>query len=798
MELKKSSRFTTIFLISLLTLFQSTILACGWFEYAEDVRLSLFKAKMGNLSMFRPFEYSANLYNSTDPDPEGFDRNANCLEWQNKLGKDAQLNDIYFFLYKASPEIVENGFVNNNLGEVFEGNSFVTQILLAKNNEALKYLRIAKKLEALKSEEENRFETWDNIDNKDYAIAKLKVRDEIQVVLTKINDDFLKQRYAFLFLRTLVEASEFKKADLVYDCYFIPHPNNSIISKWALLFKAIATKGLGRREEANYLFSLAFDNCEEKKWISFRYFNDSIGILNKTISMAKNDHQKAVILSLACLKNPGPELNRLKNIEALEPNSPFFSFLLSREINKIEDWIFTPKYTHYGPSCQLKGRGWDTDFNQAKAANFKKDVQYAQDLRVFLTSCFKKSNGQFKNFLAVAISHLYFIEGNSELGRTYLGQLSIPIQTSIQVQRDLELCLLDIKTKDIQKNEVKQSIVNYVLDLEKTAKITPAYYKDLYSLNRVLSLAYSEIGDQATAGLLFLKAEQFKYCDGLNHRSPDTTSFDYFKIGYFDRYATLQNMDTLITLIQKHNRSTFENYICKYTTIDINYYYDLKGTIAFRLDNLPEAENAFKKVPADFWSQKYNYNKQLNEDPFKPKELKYHYKRSFNFQFNKATFIAELTKLKTERLSLKNSDSLIKLANAYFNCSFWGNSWAMTSYYISGLYTNHQKDDYNDMLLGYSESNSKLIGLKNFNECALARKYYLLALQNAQNDEQRAMASLMLHVCDFKVYLGNSCHGNWEKAKKYKGSKFLIDFCSKYKNTTTYKNYNCPDLKEFL
>ena len=197
------------------------------------------------------------------------------------------------------------------------------------------------------------------------------------------------------------------------------------------------------------------------------------------------------------------------------------------------------------------------------------------------------------------------------------------------------------------------------------------------------------------------------------------------------------------------------------------------------------ALESFQKIPEDFWKKKYEFRNYLNEDPFFPKALNYaNTSRKFNYNFNKTNFVKEMIRLK----DTKSASAYLKLANAYYNVSSYGNSWMMTSYELSG-------GSYNDYVYGDSSENKKKYGLGNYLSLNLAKEYYQKAFQLSKNNEQKAACSLMIFECDY-----NNSNNFYVDGilKNFKFGNEIYDFNSIYKNTKVFAKYNCPLLEQFL
>ena len=782
------------------------LFACGWGESAETYRLALFRAEVSKMSVFRPFYYSASLYNNTDPDPQGFDKAINCAEWQKKIGLDVSVSDIDIILYQTNPELLELARQNQSLAETFSGNTFIQKLLLKKNIDLLEYLIFAKKIEYTNSESSWKWEAWDNPKPwRNYSEYVFKGKATIDYKdfqsLTQIKDEFLQKRYAFLMLRFNCQTHLYDEALKIYNRFFENKSSNSIIDSWALLFKALALDNKGETLKANYLYSLVFDQTDEKKFIALQCFNATPTMLEQTLLLAKSPYEKAVIKAMALFRNPGPVLSELEKIEGLAPENKYLPALVMREINKIEDWIFTPAFTQYGPSVSYKPQGEEWDGGKLRKKNYKTDIAYLAKFVNFLQGYQIHTKGELRDFITISLAHLSFINDNISAGKEYLRSISKTANSSIVMQKMIDDALIELKTGDVKSEDVKNKLLNCIQRLEKSAKRQHIANKNLYSLLRIISAEYEKNKDFATAGLLFLRSEtnssQFNEYESLDNY------WYYWYIAYFDRYATTADIDHLLTLIAKKRKTPFEQYICSKTLGTIDMYNDLKGTIAFRNNDLEMAFTSFSAVQDSFWAKNYEFHYYLRKNPFVPVAWSWNSKQIPAYKFTKTRFIKELIELKKEELTKpKNpADLYLKLGNAYYNCSYWGNSWMMVSY---GKTMNEEDygDDYGselDYTFGPMHDNKKRIHHGNYYHCNIAWQYYQKALETATNKEQKATAVYMLHNCEYDKYLlGKGNQYDPDNKIKFVADNYLKDFYSLYRNTKTFEDYHCPILDDFV
>ncbi|GAA3769267.1 hypothetical protein GCM10022423_23300 [Flavobacterium ginsengiterrae] len=747
--------------------------ACGWSVSPETSRLALFKAQREGFFRLTPFYYSADWYYSTNTFSTA-DWEVNCKEWQQKIGSNVKTEDIHAILYETNSEDFDNAFKKKALKEVFPNNTFVQALLQSKNKSLLTYILFAKKMEYSGSQDV-KWESWRNIGySQNHPTADIESFDK---KIKSAKDEFLKQRYAFLYLRYNFYAENKQEVIRLYDTYF-DKETNTILKPWALYYKALCIDNFAMQ---NYLLSKVFTSCEEKTFAVLQHYNWKLTA--ETLALAQNNEERSTILAIESLRNPAPDLKTIQKVYKLNPNSLLLSFLIGREVNKLEDWLLTPEYSNAGsPSIVFDREIWYDDYDKAKAENYTKDIFYLRQVRDFLISIHSKASGEQKDYLSAAIAQILFLNDEIDLGKKYTDMISANANQSIQMQKNMLLALVSLKQDDLKNEKVKNQLFTYFSSIENLIEKDSGLFKNLYSLYRIASEEFYKKGDTVSAGLFFMKSD----IKNEGEYSAYNNLYYYSYIGYFDRHATLEDVDRLIALQKKENKTPFEKYLCAGTLApNSNYYKDLKGTIAFRNNNLELAYETFASMPKDFWDKNYEFKSYLNEDPFKPKILQKYEERKFDYHFNKADFIAKLIELKKQNTASSN----LQLANAYFNVSYLGNSWMMSAYdWTSG-------ESYTDYVYGDNTENKKKYQNGNYFHLNTAKMYYQKALKMSKNNNEKAMASLMLFECNYYAYYADFID---DKRPAFKAGKELRDFYSVYKTTSTFKQYNCPLLKSFI
>jgi hypothetical protein len=777
MEPKIYPAIMRVFSSLLLVLSFQVSFACGWSVSPETSRLALFKAQREGFFKLTPFYYSADYYYSTNT-VSGVDQELNCMEWQKKLGSKIDPKDVHTILYETDGEQFESAYENKSLQKVFSKNTFIEALLLSKNKAFLNYILFAKKLE-YNGNNDVKWESWDQVSygSKDHKLANV---NDFEKKIKTAKDTFLKQRYAFLILRYSFYAEDKNEVIRLYDTYFSDN-KNTILEPWALYYKALCIENFPLQ---NYLLSKVFASCEEKSFAVLQHYNWKL--TEQTLALAQNDEERSVILAIESFRNPAPDLKTIQEVYKVSPNSINLSFLIGREINKLEDWIFTPQYTNNGsPSVTFEGSDWYGNYAKAKEENFNKDISHLRALEYFLISIREQTSGEQKDYITAAIAQLCFMDDQIDLGKKYTNMISDKANASIQMQKNIQLALVSLKQDNLKSEKVQNQLYEYFNSVESLVETDNGLFKNLYSLYRIASADFAKKGDRVTAGLLMMKSDS----KGAGEYSVYDNPYFYSYIGYFDRSATTEDVDKLMALQQKEDKTPFEKYICSGTIApNINYYKDLKGTIAFRNNNLELAYKTFASMPKDFWEKNYAFTDYLNENPFSPKILQKDKERKFNYRFNKADFIAKLIQLKKQNTASSN----LQLAHAYFNVSYLGNSWMMVAYdWTAG-------ESYVDYVYGDNSENEKRYQKGNYYSLTMAKIYYEKALKMSKNSNEKALASLMIFECNYYGHYANIVSTEEEEKNPFKAGQELVNFYSVYKTTPTFKKYNCPLLQSFI
>lgn len=781
-------RITVILLVINTTYYKSD--ACMWYDNGEGYRISMFRAEIEALYGYRSFYYTPNKLNAYLPRLDNNDRYKNCKEWRKLLGSDCRVRDIYKILYQTKPKEFLTAFDNKSLKIKYKDNSFIEA--LTSNNDWLIYISIAKINEA---RNEQIAATWNNdsydIDdsnNDDKINAKNLIKQMIKAMNMTNNQD-IKQRYAYHLIRAYRQQGNNDKAIELYNKYFADAKNTSILRVWAMLHYAEALNAKGEEAKANLFYSRIFSLGEEKRIRAYTLFNKNL--LNETLAIAKDKVDISNIWAIMAIKTPGPALKEIKKVVANNAYNPAIPLLIMREINKLEDWIFTPAQTTFAPAMHYDSdfKAWQDNYKQIKQKNKAKDLQYLKEFNAYLKQISSQLNSKWKDFIIISRAHLSLIADDNKTALSLFKQISKNASNAITVQKHIELALYYTFEDKLANEKVKNRIAESLQMLEKFAKKDKFYYKQLYSLSEIISNAYFDKKDIVTAGLLKQKAINYK--DKYNNN--EWQSY-YSKIAFFDRYGTTQDIDKLLKFIANRDKNTFSKYLCNQNLASKDAWLDLKGTIALRTGDIVTANNVFSAVKHNYWDKNYEFSSYLNKDPFIIPYYKF--ESGKKYKFNKADVVKQVYDYskQAEQNPDKAGYYYMKIGNFFYNASYRGNSWMMLSYYNTCYpYYNYISYGY-DMPFIRKHYHTKDYENSYF-KCSIALQYYDKAEKVAKNKENIATILVMKHLCNYDRYL-------WRKMKSedYKGKYNAIDIkklYNNYKDTKVFAKVKCATLDYF-
>jgi hypothetical protein len=561
------------------------------------------------------------------------------------------------------------------------------------------------------------------------------------------HNSYFKRKYAFLTIRLAYYAGEKDIIKSVFDTNFNSGKKDYLYN-WSLFFRAFTKSGGDAMIDVANLMA----NCPEKTYASYYYFHENFKI-DKALQLAKNKDEIANVYAYASIQKVDKNLDYLKEIYKNNPKSEILGFLLLREINKIEDWVYTPYYSNYLPSTVFNP--WTDDNDKISTETLRNrsenDRLYAQEVLGFIQSIDFKTTQNPLVWEAAQIN-LQFITREYSDCLQQIGTYQKVHKNDIsfeEIEKIKALCLTANQENDkaIIKSEVQNTILKFKND-----------ERFIFALGREL-----EFKGNLTDGIALISLLENSYSEGFDNvdnvewqanriQTSGNLEVFYSYFDYLDFVYSAKDLQTIVDKLKGGLATEFEKTIYAKLLKDKNYLTDLLGTKYIRENQLDKALITFKSLDKKYWEDNYNAWERGNygddytfdENPF------YDFKYTEGFIEHKEKFI--VTKLSvTEHLikfinlaynpKTKDRDYYyFLLANCYYNMSDYGNSWMMRRYSSSSSY------------YGQKYENESYIDEIEYRNKIKARAYYKLAYENAKTAKFKALCLRMMDYANENNY----------------------------------------------
>jgi hypothetical protein len=738
----------------------------------DDIRFTLLKPGIFNYPDFMAFSYSADLFynpsGNNDFSTLKDSADVNIQLWRKRCR--------YVPSYKDTYEAV---YVLADLGtKSARQNSFIRCLYDSNDKEAIEYLVFAKKCGPYNSVIED---PWERKEHANVPQRGKLMHRALELAGSAADKD-IQMRYAFLAIRLAYYNDDPDMIKTTYSQYFASRKSKNIVDYWSMYFLAFTEKDSVRR---NFYASQVFSFAPDKRVRIFPFYNKSIPV-GKTLDYAGSPDEKIAVWMLAGFRTTGRNLEVLKTLYSLKPDLPALSFLLLREVNKLEDWIYTPYYTSFSPSLESWGY-WDKSY---PADRIQKDRIYAKDILSFVSSAdFRKVENPalWKNIKA----YLYYMTEDYANAVNQINVLLAAGNDDPEIIRQLDimksLCLTAMQTgKPVIPDEIKPVLMK---------EFAEANNKFIFAIARELEYR----GNTTDAAILLSKLRtrvDKDYSEGYwrngiywktssNHHTLFVNYYDdYFY--YLDAQYNTSQLTDLIDNVRTNsgNKDPFTQW--KYSVIrkDIPRLYDLLGTKYLRSDNLKEALTSFRKVNDSLWTSKfYAYSKYLDANPFYTNMFNEHGRTTADtVSFSKPEILNRLISYLdkgSDENEARRDYYYFLAANCYFNMTQYGNSWMMRRYFWTS-----------------ARHKTKLEDDEEYFNCILARKYYLKAKEVSHNDRFAALCLRMAGRCEKYRILYNSRYR--DQATKLADNRCYKDLRKEYPEYYEELMGNCQSFDSYF
>ena len=748
-----------VFILLLLNSNSSNLYSCGYYPYGDDIRYSLFEPALFNFRQYNVFNYNAALLGYNYNSSTTFE--SNVYDWYDYTNMHVSLESIDEFLNAASLTDINPD----------SKNEFIRYLYRINDIKSLNYLKIAKRCESA-----NRFiseNVWELQKYSEIKISNNTIND-LNICLEKEDIIYFKRKYAFQAIRMYYYSNELKQIKSLFEKYFL-NKQKDYLYYWALYFYCFTNP-----KNKDIYVAEVFKNSAEKSYAAYYYFNDNFNKM-EALKRARSPKEKASVYIFMSIQKVDKNISNLRKIYTYQANSVLLDQLLVREINKIEDWIYTPYYTYFLPSVYYKkNRDHSTTISTLRNRS-EHDRLYAKELLAFIDSISINKTNNPDVWISAKIQ-LQLLSRNYEICLNEINkfekQHSSNIPLNDQIEKLKALCIISNQKKG--KAIIPKSIESTILKFKDD-------YKFIFALGR--ELEYRGNLSDGIALLSFIEnkdkvfyLEYFYGFEGVQwqgNRLLNSRNLPYFTkyFDYIDFVYSAKELEQILDKLNTNITSDFKKAIFNKLINDKNYLLDLLGTKYLRENNLQKSLTVFRTIDQKYWDDNYNgWEKDIyseytfDQNPFYSfkytKDFIYHVDK---FIVNKKSVIEHLVQyinfIEDPKVIAREVYAFL-VANCYYNFGQNGNSWMMRRIRSSSWLSN---ENFNESYVDEYE----------YRRNELAISYYYKAFYLTKS---RKFKALCLRMIDFV----NQNRGTSSKLLKSKFPEYYSDLS------------NCDHLEEYF
>jgi hypothetical protein len=644
---KKSKLYSILFSALLLFPTGADVKACWYGPEPEELRYMLFNPDLLQDKSWWSFFYNGKLNYLDGTTFSADDEMVLATEWVRATKVSVRVDQAFDCLFGSLSD------------SALQHNEFYKEI--QRKPDFKRYFDIARSSEAVTS--------WSSAWEEDEAIKRdvdIKFNETTQEVidlLKKETNPFFQKKYAFQLTKLAFYSTDSILFHKVYNQYFKNVKERTVLDWWAMHYKSMVLERENKMDSANYLHALVFSHSSNKMFASKQYFSSKN--FDAVIALAKNNEERADIYLMREVINPGRSLDGILKVYQFLPTHRHLPLLISREINKLEDWLETTKFAN----SEIVTESYWGDDDEPLMQNWQRDYEY---LKNFITALeemqsIAKSHPVYYNF---SLACLNLIKGDAVQAEKYIARIKPSGAEQAFQLTVFQLVLLTLKN-DIEDSNVQDEIGKLYQQLLDQRELKFESQKILYSLSSYLRYTFAKKGMVHLAGLFDNYAVN-KFCSTCH-----SNTFEYSMISYLDRYASIEDLNKLLEMYDRKGKNVLEETLLK-PYINKYYLLDLLSAKHLRKGDVKNAMLVLKDIPDSFWFSFTNASFYIDSDPFVANsEL---LTEPTMTTYNKREILERMYALEREVAAdvSKKKHNYLLLANAWYN--FTDNSWFMISY----------------------------------------------------------------------------------------------------------------------
>lgn len=722
-------RILLLIALGVVSLVQEQANGCGWSIEGEQFRFWLLQPELADTRDLHPFYFTTEIFNG--PDVQELQEVAyrmNIAEWQAAVGPGIAEDAIAQILYGIDPD----EFWNNE-AKLFAENAFL-QRLTTMGGGWPQFIRYAKTCEQLV----NQSDPW-GFQEKDVQRMRNAWNDG-KKLLKKSKDAALDARIAYQMVRLAFYAPDLKlDAQAVYDKNLVPLCGTTWLEPSAAFYVA----GMQEDPERDLAFAELFDRALDKRFRMVQLFANKS--TEDYIARATSDRQRATLLVMRDLQHPGRALQDLERIAAWDPGNSHLPLLLSREVNKLEDWLLTPPLTGYDAAIRL----WSGSADGLSAADVARaDLAYLREVQAFIARILPQTATEQRPLLLLLDGHLGFIAGDMPAVRVAMERLEKEPLASAEVraQARVDLVLSGIMASPKLTDATRADLMDLITLVNTSPVLAANSRMMLDQLHLYLGKKLIARGEMAEGAFLLARSER-SYSSSVSSYGANSRHVVF-------EQAEPADYDRMIALLEKPDKTPFEQYLTGTedhrdgwafdaervagAELTRNKLLDYKATWFLREGQLEQAAAVFELIPDEFWTG-YPYAMFAEDDPFVVNiEDPHNYSKGDSARYNKRTIVERMLALQHEAVRDPSKRALNNylLGNAWYNMGWHGKYWIMSRIGWSMWEMSQWRD---------RETTSP--GDADYFGSQRAQRHYRIAMEAAKDPVLKAMACRMADEC---------------------------------------------------
>jgi hypothetical protein len=813
--------YTIFFLIFFITFPNQQINACAYIPEPNRTSITFFHPDLFTDSTYRACYLDAPYYMPDEyASPEVRNR-VNLLEWQRYFNGEPDLKALAEVIYELDVSTLEKQVLpvflkNLPPNGTVSKDRFLSLLYKRKDTESIQYLLFAKHCEP---HVQNNWGYWSEPE-RDTKLMENLIAEGLQHYEAS-KSSYLKLRYAFQIVRLSHYTGNYKQCIDLYDRLVTPLLSSesdtlvtkSIVAGWLLALKAGALLHIGQAAEAMYQFSVVFDRFPYSRELAIRNFTyGNEDVWQQMLEMGKTPDEKATLWLLRALQNTALDLDPLKQICSFAPASELAEIELIRQVNIIERFWLTPKLTQPIP---LERQPIEMESTNSKTGNsfWDKVKSFFRKIYQSIKKIFKSSEEtdstfifdqsqyltELKKFaLAHAESHqtantdlwftvaayMAYLEQNYKQSYQLLGKVT-GANKKVQQQANLIYALNRLEESRHLDAELENLFAYALQNLPQ-----PEFEYDNYSVfSRVLTklaVVYLQNGNVARAALCLEKAKETSSANAI-----------------LDFYTSEQDMDTLLKLAVRPQKSVFESFLLNNSRFTAPFLQDVKGTKLMRQLRFDEALLLYEEIPVNYWQQQYNeesffyenywfFDCNFDDENKEVSEVK-------NDTCNKMEFASHVIQL--EKMAKQDPQTADKyyfqIAVGFFSTPFWGYNgaiWEGSLVSTLNYYFDYAPGEYplNIPEIAEKVNDSEKRFVAEYGTREVAIRYFQKAIDATKNPELAVQAAYLAALSKQEP-LSTLHEGD------YRDKTYLKLMSSQYKNTDFFRTISqtCPGIGDF-